>query len=128
DVYPLWYVYWLLGLLAALLTAFYTTRLMLYTFHGPNRTGERESAHLHEAPWVMTGPLVVLGALSVAGGALNVPALFGGRAPPGSPGRSAGSAAACRPANWGSTSCCSWAACWPCSGPRCARPCTRAGC
>src|SRR3989442_4856043 len=75
DVHPLWYVYWLLGLLAALLTAFYMTRLMLYTFHGPNRTGERESAHLHEAPWVMTGPLVVLGALSVAGGALNVPAL-----------------------------------------------------
>src|SRR3989442_954480 len=80
DVHPLWYVYWLLGLLAALLTAFYMTRLMLYTFHGPNRTGERESAHLHEAPWVMTGPLVVLGALSVAGGALNVPALFRGRA------------------------------------------------
>jgi len=80
DVHPLWYVYWLLGLLAALLTAFYMTRLMLYTFHGPNRTGERESAHLHEAPWVMTGPLVVLGALSVAGGALNVPALFRGQA------------------------------------------------
>src|SRR3989441_9388276 len=56
------------------------TRLMLYTFHGPNRTGERESAHLHEAPWVMTGPLVVLGALSVAGGALNVPGLFRGHA------------------------------------------------
>src|SRR5712691_3887071 len=80
DVHPLWYLYWLLGLLAALLTAFYMTRLMLYTFHGPNRTGERESAHLHEAPWVMTGPLVVLGALSVAGGALNVPALFRGHA------------------------------------------------
>src|SRR6059036_3947713 len=80
DVHPLWYVYWLLGLLAALLTAFYMTRLMLYTFHGPNRTGERESAHLHEAPWVMTGPLVVLGALSVAGGALNVPGLFRGHA------------------------------------------------
>src|SRR5256884_1897976 len=80
DVHPLWYVYWLLGLLAALLTAFYMTRLMLYTFHGPNRTGERESAHLHEGPWVMTGPLVVLGALSVAGGALNVPALFRGHA------------------------------------------------
>src|SRR3989440_520279 len=80
DVHPLWYVYWLLGLLTALLTAFYMTRLMLYTFHGPNRTGERESAHLHEGPWLMTGPLVVLGALSVAGGALNVPALFRGHA------------------------------------------------
>src|SRR2546422_3608790 len=78
-VRPVWYTFWAMGLAAALLTAFYMTRLMLYTFHGPNRTGERESAHLHEAPWVMTGPLVVLAALSLAGGALNVPALLRGR-------------------------------------------------
>src|SRR5690242_6181763 len=80
TVRPAWYVFWALGLAAALLTAFYMTRLMLYTFHGPNRTGERERDHLHEAPWSMTGPLVVLGALTVAGGALNVPPLFGGGA------------------------------------------------
>src|SRR5438094_10625159 len=80
DVHPLWYVYWLLGLLAALLTAFYMTRLMLYTFHGPNRTGERERQHLHEAPWVMTGPLLVLGLLSLSGGLLNLPELMGGGA------------------------------------------------
>ncbi|HMA39022.1 MAG TPA: NADH-quinone oxidoreductase subunit L [Gemmatimonadales bacterium] len=77
---PLWYLYWGFGLAAALLTAFYMTRLMLYTFHGPNRTGAREQVHLHEAPWVMTGPLVVLGALSLAGGLLNLPALVGGQA------------------------------------------------
>ena len=76
---PAWLVYWAMGLAAALLTAFYMTRLMLYTFHGPNRTGERERAHLHEAPWVMTGPLVVLGALSLAGGVLNLPELVGGK-------------------------------------------------
>jgi NADH-quinone oxidoreductase subunit L len=75
---PLWYAFWAMGLAAALLTAFYMTRLMLYTFHGPNRTGERERGHLHEAPPVMTGPLVVLGVLTVLGGALNVPELFGG--------------------------------------------------
>src|SRR5690348_1155176 len=80
TVRPAWYVFWALGLAAALLTAFYMTRLMLYTFHGPNRTGEREREHLHEAPWVMTGPLVVLGILSLVGGALNVPPLFGGGA------------------------------------------------
>jgi NADH-quinone oxidoreductase subunit L len=79
-VRPLWYGFWAMGLVAALLTAFYMTRLMLYTFHGPNRTGEREREHLHEAPPVMTGPLVVLGALTVLGGALNVPRLFGGGA------------------------------------------------
>src|SRR5256886_12348470 len=76
---PAWLVYWAMGLAAALLTAFYMTRLMLYTFHGPNRTGERERQHLHEAPWVMTGPLVVLGALSLAGGVLNLPELVGGK-------------------------------------------------
>ena len=53
-----------LGLGAALMTAIYMTRMMLYTFHGPNRTGEKEREHLHEAPWIMTGPLVVLGVLT----------------------------------------------------------------
>jgi NADH-quinone oxidoreductase subunit L len=77
---PLWYGFWALGVAAALLTAFYMARLMLYTFHGPNRTGERERAHLHEAPWVMTGPVLVLGVLAAAGGALNLPPLFGGNA------------------------------------------------
>ena len=80
TVRPLWYAFWAMGLAAAFLTAFYMTRLMLYTFHGPNRTGEREREHLHEAPPVMTGPLVVLGVLTVLGGALNVPELFGGKA------------------------------------------------
>ncbi len=79
-VHPAWYAFWAMGIAAALLTAFYMTRLMLYTFHGPNRTGERTREHLHEAPPVMTGPLVVLGVLTVIGGALNIPELFGGNA------------------------------------------------
>ena len=77
---PIWYAFWAMGIAAALLTAFYMTRLMLYTFHGPNRTGDREREHLHEAPWVMTAPLVVLGVLTVVGGGLNLPALFRGGA------------------------------------------------
>ena len=77
---PVWLVFWGLGLGAALLTAFYMTRMMLYTFHGPNRTGEQARAHLHEAPWIMTGPLLVLGVLSAAGGLLNIPELLGGGA------------------------------------------------
>ncbi len=80
HVEPIWLVFWGLGLLAALLTAFYMTRLMLYTFHGPNRTGEKEQGHLHEAPWIMTGPLLVLGVLSAAGGLLNIPELYRGGA------------------------------------------------
>ena len=77
---PAWYVFWGMGLAAALLTAFYMTRLMLYTFHGPNRTGDREREQLHEAPPLMTAPLVVLGVLTLLGGALNIPLLFGGGA------------------------------------------------
>jgi len=70
------YVIYAMGLAAALLTAIYMTRMMLYTFHGPNRSGETEQSHLAEAPWVMTGPLVVLGILSAFGGWLNLPALL----------------------------------------------------
>ena len=80
TVQPAWYAFWGLGLAAALLTAFYMTRLMLYTFHGPSRTGADAEAHLHEAPWVMTGPLVVLGVLSAAGGLINLPELWSGSA------------------------------------------------
>ena len=68
------YVAWALGLAAAFMTATYMTRMMLYTFHGPNRTGEREREHLREAPWIMTGPLVILGVLAAVGGWLNLPA------------------------------------------------------
>jgi NADH-quinone oxidoreductase subunit L len=77
---PAWYLFWGLGLAAAALTAFYMTRMMLYTFHGPTRTGAREQVHLREAPLVMIGPLVVLGVLSAIGGAINLPTLVGGGA------------------------------------------------
>jgi NADH-quinone oxidoreductase subunit L len=70
------YAAYVLGLAAAFMTAVYMTRMMLYTFHGPNRTGDREREHLREAPWIMTGPLVVLGVLSVVGGWFNLPALI----------------------------------------------------
>ena len=75
---PIYYVYYALGVLAALLTAFYMARLMTMTFLGPNRTGDEERRHLHEAPWIMTGPLVVLGILSAIGGVINLPAFVGG--------------------------------------------------
>jgi NADH-quinone oxidoreductase subunit L len=77
---PLFYVFYAMGVLAALLTAFYMARLMAMTFLGGNRTGEQERAHLHEAPGIMTGPLVILGALSLIGGVLNLPPLVGGGA------------------------------------------------
>ena len=69
----LYAVYWGLAIATALLTAFYMTRLMVMTFHGPNRTGKAERSHLHEAPQVMTVPLIALAALSLFGGWINVP-------------------------------------------------------
>ncbi len=75
---PVYYLFYAMGVVAALLTAFYMARLMAMTFLGDNRTGDKERAHLHEAPWIMTGPLVVLGVLSVIGGVLNLPAFAGG--------------------------------------------------
>jgi NADH-quinone oxidoreductase subunit L len=76
--HPLFYVLWAVGVAAALMTAFYMTRMMRYAFHGPNRTGETAQGHLHEAPWVMTGPLVVLAVLSVVGGVINLPEVLPG--------------------------------------------------
>ncbi len=69
-----WYVvFWVVALATALLTAFYMTRLMVMTFHGRSRLGDAEQRHVHDSPWVMRAPLIVLAVLSVAGGLLNVP-------------------------------------------------------
>jgi NADH-quinone oxidoreductase subunit L len=65
-----------LGLVTALLTAVYMTRLMLLAFTGANRTGARAAEALHEAPTVMTGPILILGVLTVIGGWLNLPAIL----------------------------------------------------
>ncbi len=61
-------------LAGALMTAFYMFRLLFLVFHG----SYRGKAHPHESPLTMTVPLMVLSVLSVAGGLLNLPHLFGG--------------------------------------------------
>jgi NADH-quinone oxidoreductase subunit L len=65
------------GLLTALLTAFYMFRLIFLTFFGAQRYDEHH-VHVHESPWSMLGPLVVLAVLSVIGGWVAAPALWGG--------------------------------------------------
>src|SRR2546423_2064963 len=65
------------GLLTALLTAFYMFRLIFLTFHGKPRFDEHK-VHVHESPWSMLGPLVVLAALSIFGGWFALPAFWGG--------------------------------------------------
>src|SRR6202022_1419663 len=65
------------GLLTALLTSFYMFRLIFLTFHGKPRFDEHKG-HVHESPWSMLGPLVVLALLSIVGGWFALPALLGG--------------------------------------------------
>jgi NADH-quinone oxidoreductase subunit L len=75
---PIFYLYYAFGLVSAFLTAFYMARLMAMTFLGESRASAQERAHLHEAPWIMTGPLLVLGVLSAIGGVINLPTFAGG--------------------------------------------------
>ncbi len=63
-------VYWLLTI-AAFLTAFYMGRQIWMVFFGTPR--HEAAAHAEESPKVITVPLMVLAALSVLGGALNLP-------------------------------------------------------
>jgi NADH-quinone oxidoreductase subunit L len=63
---------WVLGTVAAFMTAFYIARLMFMTFHGEARAAEETMHHAHEAPWVMLIPLIVLAiGAAVLGGFLD---------------------------------------------------------
>jgi len=71
---------WLAGFLTAGLTAFYMMRLIALAFLGESRASPEARANVHESPPTMTVPLVVLAALSVAGGFLGWPHALGGGA------------------------------------------------
>ena len=75
---------WAVGLLTALLTAYYMSRQVFLVFYGEERWraaqgaahDESDHGHVrepHESPWVMTVPLVVLAVLAALGGFLNLP-------------------------------------------------------
>jgi NADH-quinone oxidoreductase subunit L len=74
------FAFWV-GVVAAFLTAFYSWRLILMTFHGKPRMDEKTWEHVHESPRVMIWPLYVLAAGAIFGGVLAYGALVGdGRA------------------------------------------------
>ncbi len=84
-------VLYVVGLVTALLTAYYMTRQVILVFFGEARWKDKahengahgDHAHdehdahgdhtPHESPWVMLFPLVVLAGLSIVGGALQLP-------------------------------------------------------
>ena len=71
-------IYWFLGLIGAVMTAFYMFRLYATTFLGQFRGTEAQASHLHESPISMTIPLIILAVLSAVGGAMGVPEILGG--------------------------------------------------
>ncbi len=71
------YAYWCV-LIGVFVTALYTFRLMFMTFHGEERMDQHTRDHLHESPWVVTLPLILLAIPSVIAGWPAIgPLLFG---------------------------------------------------
>jgi NADH-quinone oxidoreductase subunit L len=70
------FAYWLL-VAGVFVGGVYSFRLLFLTFHGEERMDAETKSHLHESPWVVTLPLVLLAIPSVAAGWLIGPVLFG---------------------------------------------------
>ena len=70
---PLGQVLSMFGVLTALLTAFYSFRLVFVSFWGPSRVDQQHAAHVHEPSPTMTVPLVILAVLSIATGYVGIP-------------------------------------------------------
>jgi len=71
-------IYWVLGVIGAAMTAFYMFRLYATTFLGQFRGTHDQEHHLHESPFAMTLPLILLAVASAIAGAIGVPELMGG--------------------------------------------------
>ena len=63
------YAFWM-GIAAAFMTAFYSWRLIIMTFHGAPRASKKVMDHIHESPGVMLGPLFVLAVGAIFAGAV----------------------------------------------------------
>jgi NADH-quinone oxidoreductase subunit L len=69
-------IVWGLALLGSAMTSFYMFRLLIVTFWGTFRGTEEQKHHLHESPFVITLPLMVLAGLSIVGGFMGIPHVF----------------------------------------------------
>lgn len=74
-------VYWvayLSVLLGVFVTALYSFRMFFMVFHGKERMDQDTKSHLHESPWVVTAPLILLAIPSLIIGWFTIkPVLFG---------------------------------------------------
>ncbi len=69
---------WVVGIVTAVLTAFYMMRSYMLTFEGEPRWPRSDQVSPHESPSTMTGPLWTLGILSLVGGFIGLPAVIQG--------------------------------------------------
>jgi len=70
-------ILWFMGTLTALLTAFYSFRIIAVAFHGRFRGTHEQEHHLHESPPVMTIPLILLAIGAVVSGWIGIPPVIG---------------------------------------------------
>jgi NADH-quinone oxidoreductase subunit L len=69
---------WAIGLAGAFCTAFYMFRLVFLTFYGKERIDHHTKEHLHESPWTITLPLVLLSIGAAVAGLIQMPHFFFG--------------------------------------------------
>lgn len=70
-------VLFVIAAVTALLTAFYSFRIIYVAFHGSFRGTHEQEHHLHESPKVMTIPLMILAIGAIASGWVGIPPLLG---------------------------------------------------
>jgi NADH-quinone oxidoreductase subunit L len=71
------FAFWLVGAVAAFMTATYMFRVVFMTFQGKSRIDHEVAHHIHESPGIMTGPLITLAILSTIGGLIGFPVVEG---------------------------------------------------
>ena len=64
---------WIIASLASLMTAFYMFRLLYLTFFKEFRGTSEQKSHLHESPFLITFPLIILAILATIGGLISLP-------------------------------------------------------
>ena len=76
---PIYWIAYLSVVLGVFVTALYSFRMFFLVFHGKERMDKETKSHLHETPWVVTGPLILLAIPSAIIGWFTIgPVLFGG--------------------------------------------------
>src|SRR6266478_3885601 len=78
QAFDRFFLLWVVGFITAGLTAFYMARLFFLTFWGYCRADEHVEKHIHESPWAMIVPLMILAGFSLIGGWIGWPEAFGG--------------------------------------------------